>query len=169
MQHILAPHPDDEVIGCYDILSQYNPEDIEIVYFNTSTITNDRYNRIRDFCIYYGFKHGSIIGNIIESLSKYMSRLDSSDVLHAPDPFHELHPFHKKIGSIVYYGRNNCEMNTCFYSTNMNAPYTYEVKTPASKKLMMDEFYDDQRSLWEYDHKYFLFEGHVRYLKPEEL
>jgi hypothetical protein len=51
-----------------------------------------------------------------------------------------------------------------FYNTIMNAPYIHEIKDPEDKKNCLNIIYPSQKSLWETDYKYFLYEGRVKWL-----
>ncbi len=51
-----------------------------------------------------------------------------------------------------------------FYNTLMNAPYIHECKNSDGKLALLNTVYPDQKSLWEYDHKYFLFEGYTKWI-----
>jgi hypothetical protein len=46
----------------------------------------------------------------------------------------------------------------------MNAPYIHEVNLPDDKKYLLDQVYPDQKDLWKYDYKYFLFEGYCKWV-----
>ena len=89
--------------------------------------------------------------------------MDMGTQFYFPDPTTELHPDHRKWGGI---GEQLLRQgfDVTFYTTNMNAPYMREVGNPEAKKRLLDAVYPSQKSLWEYDHKYFLFEGGCRWV-----
>jgi hypothetical protein len=51
-----------------------------------------------------------------------------------------------------------------FYSTNMQAPYIHEVTEPDDKENILNILYPSQKSLWEYEKKYILFEGYCKWI-----
>jgi hypothetical protein len=55
-------------------------------------------------------------------------------------------------------------LEVIFYSTNMLAPYIHEVKEPDKKEEILTKVYPSQRSLWEFEKKYVIFEGRVKWL-----
>jgi len=152
---IIAPHPDDEIIGCYDILSNefHNPI---IVY--TSEIAKERQEETRKLReVFPNIKIQMYCYNIPPNL------LNNSNTFYFPHPTYELHPDHRMQGSI---GENLARqgIDVIFYSTNMNAPFIHEVTTPNEKLRILNEIYPSQSDLWKYDHKYFLFEGRCKWL-----
>ena len=80
-----------------------------------------------------------------------------------PDPVYENHPLHRQYGMM---GESMARqgLDVTFYTTQMNAPYIREVKDSAAKKSLLNTVYFGQSSLWEYDHKYFLFEGYCKWI-----
>lgn len=142
---IIAPHGDDELIGCYEVISnsiglvgvhfvEYSPES---VFSNCA--------RVLDY---------------MEFITEPARNCPVNFFF--PDPIHELHPLHRKMGqegeALARKG-----YRVFFYTTNMNAPYMREVKDPMGKKEALDATYPLKKTLWEYDHKYWLFEGTCRW------
>ena len=80
-------------------------------------------------------------------------------ILFFPDPIYETHPLHRQWG---YAGEMMARTghNVLFYNTTMTAPYIHEVYLSEEKHKALNETYRSQRSLWKWDHKYFLFEGY---------
>lgn len=147
---IYAPHCDDEIIGCFELLKfkpiiiydSQNMNDIRKSeaetlkqYYEVSQIFTDKYT-------FEGFKHQQI----------YM-----------PDPIYELHPKHRWLGQI---GESMARVgyNVIFYTTNMNAPYIHECIDSVGKRELLNLVYPSQEELWKYDHKYFLFEGRCKWI-----
>lgn len=150
---IIAPHPDDEIIGLYQIMDLYKTV---VVYIGTY----DNNRRERSIKLKEHFK---IIGQFwVPDIPP--SLIDTETTIYAPDPAYENHPEHRKWGMYCenMLRRGNCKV--VFYTTNMNAPYIFDVKEPNKKREILETVYPDQKSLWEYDHKYFLFEGYTKWM-----
>lgn len=148
---IIAPHADDEIIGCFEVLVRVKA----LVLFPTET----EYMDAQGSSELLGFERGILTG---QGLFKLKDSPGTS--IFFPDPTTELHPLHKRFGYAgVTLLQQGC--NVFFYSTNMNAPYLREVKTPEKKKEMLDTAYPKKRALWEFEHKYFLFEGHTKWIQ----
>lgn len=151
---IIAPHCDDEIIGAYEVLIK--KENLIIIY--SGDIEPDRREKV--------LKLKEKINNIKIQLFQnsipqpFLSKVNE---FFAPDPIYEIHPKHREWGAI---GENMARQgfNVTFYNTNMNAPYIHEVNKPEDKRYLLEEVYPDQKSLWEYDHKYFLFEGYCKWI-----
>jgi len=153
---IVAPHVDDEVIGCFDILS--NPDNKCAIVYSNFDLTDERaeeIKRVKDKFdnIKFYFRNRSIPNQLI----------DPNNYLHFPDPFIEHHPHHRLIG-LIGYELFQKGYPVFFYSINMQAPYIYNIDNWQEKKKVLNELYPSQKSLWENDHKYFLFEGHCQYV-----
>jgi len=154
---IIAPHGDDEIIGCFSLL--HNNFVKRVIY------PKDNIYGEKDFEISqekYGF---DLMPFDLEQLCLWAERAESEGgLLLAPDPIWEYHPKHKIIGNRLMEHIKTSEIsNVVFYSTNMNAPYIQElpINRNAFKELALDECYPNKRTLWQYDHKYFLFEGYI--------
>jgi len=153
---IIAPHPDDEIIGCFDILN--NPKNNIIVIY-TEEIDKKRKDEAAN------------LRNIFETVKVqlYLNQIpqhlfDDKPIIHYPDPIFETHPIHRLQGNIGEQLLRYMDLKVVFYSTNMTAPYIYENENSEYKKLALDKVYPSQKKLWKYDHKYFLFEGHCMWL-----
>jgi hypothetical protein len=76
-----------------------------------------------------------------------------------PDPIYEVHPLHRHWGhigeSMARSGRQ-----VIFYNTIMNAPYIHEATDLFGKRQTLDKYYASQKNMWEWEEKYFLFEGY---------
>lgn len=151
---ILAPHTDDEIIGCYEILIRKDL-DIFVGFYSGDLYEFDLVSS------YFGFT----VVPISDLINRINIGKSDFDVVYAPDPYFELHPFHKEIGNqALYWRRRKTITRLVFYSTNMNAPYIHESKFSEQKRRVLDELYSHKSSLWRYDHKYFLFEGRCEWL-----
>lgn len=151
---IVAPHPDDEIIGCYEKL--VDKDIIPVIIYGPDTEQKRREEalKLKDFT---DIKIQLFLSNIPSQF------LNTDNTFMMPDPVYENHPLHRFYGSM---GENMARqgLNVLFYTTQMNAPYIRETKDPGAKKSLMNTVYFGQSSLWEYDHKYFLFEGYCKWI-----
>ena len=146
---IVAPHADDEIIGCCHVLM--NNIGMCSVYFGSDA---ERLSAEASSG-FFNFIRLDLVG---------FNRIVNKDFkFFFPDPYFELHPEHRRWGAIgVEYLRKGFDVT--FYSTNMNAPYIHELKASRGKLELLNEFYPEKSDLWKYDHKYFLFEGYTKWL-----
>lgn len=150
---ILAPHPDDEIIGCYTLLLSHR-NNCTVIF--TEPI-GDRRKEMEISSAAFAFKwycerhwEGHILAN-----------LTGGRCLVAPDPYFELHPAHKEIGAAAWALARRLGCPFFSYTTNMNVPYLRELKSEQAykKRDLLDTCYPSQGSLWLQDHRYWLFEG----------
>jgi len=151
---IVAPHPDDEIIGAYKYLTKPGVRPI-IIY--SGDLDTDRKNSALKLKEHVSCKlqlfQMTVPQPFLNQANKYLF----------PDPIYELHPAHRAWGFMgEQLARNGFDV--VFYSTNMNAPYIHEVPKPDEKRELLEKVYPDQGNLWEYDHKYFLFEGYSKWI-----
>jgi hypothetical protein len=150
---IAAPHPDDEIIGCYEILTS----GIKPIIIYSGDMDADRRETVLKLKEHVDCKLQLFLMTIPQTF------LDMNNIFYLPDPIYETHPKHREWG---FLGENLARngFDVIFYNTTMNAPYIHECKDPEKKKELLDKVYPDQKSLWEYDHKYFLFEGYCKWI-----
>jgi len=151
---IIAPHGDDEIIGCYELLVPGT------IIFYDSRYTDEI--RLREIEWLKQFRN---IKQIIEPelpMDLYDNGIDKY-TLCFPDPIFETHPLHRELG---HFGEKLARrgLDVIFYTTNMNAPYIHECKNSVNKKQLLDSVYSSQSDLWKYEHKYFLFEGRCKWI-----
>ena len=149
---IIAPHPDDEIIGCSQILEKTKP----IIIYDGDT-PPDRREEVKKLK-----EHTEVKIQLFQK-SIPPNFLSKDCVLYIPDPYFETHPLHRRWGAIGEQVAREGH-NVVFYTTNMNAPYIHEVSNPAGKESLLNTVYDSQRDLWRYEKKYILFEGYVQWL-----
>ena len=149
---IIAPHPDDEIIGCYSILKKENP----IIIYNGETDQKRREEALK-LRKYIDFKAQLFLMTIPATF------LNKEVTIYCPDPIYETHPLHRSWGSLGESLLRN-GLNVIFYNTNMNAPYIHEVKDWKEKEELLDKVYPSQKSLWVFEKKYILFEGRCKWL-----
>jgi hypothetical protein len=152
---IVAPHPDDELIGCFEQIN--NPMN-HLVIIYSGDIDADRRETVLNLK-----KEIDHVKLQLFQQSIPPTFLNKNNRFFFPDPSYEIHPKHREWGSI---GESMARQgfNVIFYNTIMNAPYIHEVNLPEDKKYLLNKVYPDQKSLWEYDHKYFLFEGYNKWI-----
>ena len=153
---IVAPHPDDEVIGCYSILMN---KEISPIIIYTENISNSRREEALNL--------KKFISNIkVQLFQKTIPGYLLSDynTYYFPDPYFEVHPAHRAIGAVGEAIMRESHYNVIFYNVNMQAPYIFEVPKPFDKKSMLNKVYPSQKSLWKNEAKYYLFEGYCKYL-----
>jgi len=152
---IVAPHPDDEIIGCFEQLR--NPFNSLVLIYSGDTDA-DRRETVLELKKQLDQIKIQLFQNSIPP-----TFLNNENVFFFPDPIYETHPKHREWGNMgESMARQGFKVN--FYNTNMTAPYIHEVNNPEDKKYLLDKVYPDQKSLWEFDHKYFLFEGYCRWI-----
>lgn len=148
---IVAPHPDDEIIGCFEVVSNYKTM---ILYdANTPKLRREEAMKLKDK---YDIS-AQVFLNTIPTPWLSMKNL----ILFFPDPIYETHPLHRQWG---YAGEMMARsgQNVVFYNTNMTAPYIYEVNNFHEKREALEVF-KSQKNMWTWDHKYFLFEGYTKW------
>jgi hypothetical protein len=150
---IVAPHPDDEIIGCYEQLILPTPT---IIIYSGDLDADRKQKALK-------LKDHTDLKFQIFSMTVPQPFLKKENTFYIPDPMHEIHPKHRQWG---FLGEQLARegFNVIFYSTNMQAPYIHEVKDPEKKRDLLNKVYPDQKDLWEYDHRYFLFEGKCKWI-----
>lgn len=149
---IIAPHMDDEIIGCYSVLKTKNPI---IVY--TEEATKERQEEALTLREHVQVKAQMFFKSIPNQL------LNFDNTFYFPHPTYEYHPAHRIQGSI---GEQLARKghNVIFYVTNMTAPFIKEEYDPAGKEELLNKIYPSQKSLWEYEKKYILFSGYSQWI-----
>ena len=156
---ILAPHPDDELIGLgmYFVLmdmGSVRPKDITVYYVRECEGVRRR--EAERLCEDYGLKMKL---GLIEDPSTY-------DYCLVPSPF-ERHPDHNRV---TRFGLENFDLDRLvFYSVNMAEPWVERLlpEYASSKRKLLDKYYPSQRSLWAENPRYYMFEGWWRGLPTE--
>ncbi len=149
---IVAPHADDEILGCFSILN--NP-DIRPVIIYTEETTKKRQEETRKIA-----EHFTIKGQMFcKSIPPIFLNQETTFYFPGPDEIHPAHRAQAAVGEAL--ARQG--LNVIFYTTNMNVPYIREVKEASNKKIALDTIYGSQCKLWKYEHKFFLFEGFCKW------
>lgn len=144
---IIAPHPDDDLIGCYRQIINGNVHDIVYV----EKVSDERKEEAIKLCTDYKIAYSFLDGDV-----SWLYKCVGLNFL-IPSPCDE-HPLHK----LVYYTMSRLYKNISVYSTYMKGDwFVKELKVPIAKRDALNKYYPSQKSLWETDWKYFLFEGLV--------
>jgi len=158
-QIILAPHPDDEIIGCYDVVRKPGPV-TTIILGRDMGVRIEQAKRLQNIRAQYQVRcgYGAFV-TLVDDLKSH----DVSFEIHAPHPITETHPLHREVGHSMEELARIKGYTVIWYTTEMNVPWKYEVGDPEHKRQYLDKTYPEQRDLWRFEHKYFLFEGHCQW------
>jgi len=173
---IIAPHPDDEIIGCWEVIKKVNNVHVFYATGRNTVETQQALNAlsVQPFPIdteIEEYLHPQETGekNPFDLEYKLSHCLPISNIqILAPDPTFETHPEHRRWGLWAERLFRERHAKVYFYSINMQAPYIHEL-SPADaqeKRKMLECAYPEKRELWQYEHKYFLFEGRCQW-NPE--
>ncbi|MHC4750063.1 MAG: hypothetical protein ACYTFW_09340 [Planctomycetota bacterium] len=145
-------HPDDEVIGLFIPVTR-----IKMTVYALAS-SEERTKELRRSAVMAGFRLDiSIDMNVLRR--KLEASRKNIKYIFTPDPS-EHHNAHRKVTSIVESLFDDPKI--IYYTTDMNTDYVRELLPGLAehKRQMLEDCYPSQKSLWEYDHKYFLFEGY---------
>lgn len=149
MRAILAPHPDDEIIGCYRILKH---KLIDTVFFLNCESEKRKQEAIKSS----EYFHFTPVFNM-EKVVKYFLN-NKIDILYAPT-IKDYHPVHKYANELA---RQSKARKKVFYTIEKNT--AFEVLNDLEirdKEFLLNDIYPSQSLLWKYDKKYILFEGYT--------
>lgn len=136
---IVAPHIDDELIGCYSVLEKEGHKTDVLYLYDLSPERKAE------------AEHGSqILGFGI--LNFFPRTKDTYSKIYVPSR-HDWHAQHKE--AYLSYRTKA----THFYSVDMVGGKPLSTEDQERKKYLLDTIYPSQKALWERDHKYFLFES----------
>ena len=149
---IIAPHPDDELIGCFSLLE--NKQVSMVVYFDSELA---RMMEAQKVCAHYG----CVMQTLESRLGAFCDMLDdlSSTGRWVFVPTPEGHSLHNWVyySALLTIPRGRLGV----YSVYMTDPFAQGLPQGVArqKKDKLNEFYPSQESLWKYDYKYWLREG----------
>jgi len=144
MNIIIAPHIDDELIGCYSILN-----DIDEVYYFFD-ITEER--KLEAINVGKKFNFDCYFNKSMEDII-----FTAEDIVYVTTSM-DLHKDHKSINRLAKIAKNKYHFTLKYYSIDMNRKPKFLSKLHKQKKMNMYELYPSQKGLFDSDEKYFLFE-----------
>lgn len=136
---ILAPHPDDEVIGCWSLLQARQVKDV-YYFFDCTDARKSEAQQVADT---FGFTP--------HFEEEVPTNVDGTLVMPS---IHDSHPDHKAVNR-KYRGRT---LNRLFYSVDLNEGAKVAVEDSRLKRHCLDNLYASQKALWATDASYYLFE-----------
>lgn len=139
---ILAPHIDDEIIGCWSVM---NEPLLQVIYFYEVDAT--RRAEAENAGRALGFTpHFVLPPKIVNEM------LDKATKVYVPSRW-DHHEHHRQINQAYR------EKATHFYSVDMVNARTLPQQEMKAKYSALSTYYRSQQSLWTYDAKYYLFES----------
>jgi len=137
---IIAPHVDDETIGCFMVLEQQkHVGNVTVMYLEE--LSGQRTKEARFAASVFNF-------------TPVFSSVPIEEYKHVLIPCRQdLHPAHR---------RANCQYRsraTHFYSTNMEGAEFLGEEIAAKKRRALNTCYPSQIALWENDARYWMFES----------
>lgn len=152
---IIAPHPDDEIIGAYETLVEPSNKITVIYSGDTESKRREEALKLRE--------HFTTVKAQLFQTTIPQPYLQRNTTFYFPDPIYEIHPDHRQWGFI---GESLARggFDIIFYSVIMNAPYIHKVNDTNKKEELLNKVYPSQKDLWKYDKKYVLFEGKCKWI-----
>lgn len=169
---IVAPHADDEIIGCFEVITHFSKSHIiRILYPDESELpswyieSTDHGRRRIGFLPQSSNEVYPVKCFVGDECTPYLEYPETDEnVYFVPDVIHEFHPDHRRWG---FWGESivrNYGARVYFYSINMQAPYIRPTEQAIVKRNVLNDCYPHKSSLWDGDHKYWLFEGYCRWI-----
>ena len=152
MNIIIAPHVDDEVIGCYELLAA-NSIDKVIYITDFGEVTGPRKLEALKCAVRFKFKA------IFCTLADIDQHLVPNCNVYVPS-IKDLHPHHKLVNLFVHRLPCRSKLYMKFYSVEMNfAPRLLDENVREAKLDALTTLFPSQAALFNSDAKYWLFES----------
>jgi len=168
---IVAPHADDELIGCFELLN--SDEDCTVALPDTTP--ENRVSETKSVLYAVGkegaHKNVCKVVNFTRNIEIFCKAQGDNDnsinkqtICWFPDPRFERHPEHTLLGQIglelFRTTMNESNIVVGFYSINMNAPYVYTLpELLAKRKKELCGLYDSQTEYFKQHQESWVFEG----------
>jgi hypothetical protein len=167
---IVAPHADDELIGCGEIL--LHAENVTVLL--QEGMPNDARMKETEAvlqCILLNAQLG--LKRVVERLSiqNYVKsvcarRKPTTQVIWFPDPHYETHPEHKlftdDLKQKILHNMAGCPVIFGLYSVRMNTPYLHKLdKGTCASKMILADHYVSQSEYFKQHNDSFFFEGRI--------
>ena len=153
MNHvIIAPHPDDELIGCYQLLASGV---ITHIYFGPSELSIRRAEEALSCCSY--FKVDGIMGPCDLEANQDLAKALRGATVYLP-AITDMHHEHRRLNSFF----RTQGVARRFYSVDLDSvpDKVYLGDIDSKRKLKaLNLLYPSQASLWENNASYYLFES----------
>lgn len=149
---IIAPHADDELIGCYSKIMAN--EIIQVQY--VAECDDVRREEATAFCLSVGIIPSFLNGQVL-MLADTLHGIEAGE-LYIPSP-NDNHNLHKFIYHLVFHLKPAVPI--IVYSVYMNDFFVRPISYSKAKKTDLDFYYPSQKSLWKHDGRYYLFEGYA--------
>lgn len=159
---VIAPHVDDELIGCYSLFKERRVSHVVYVFEHLGEENAHRRLEAEMFCHHQGvtpiFVRGTE-GLNIALLNEEVTFSPSTHILAAPN-IKDNHPHHRILNAWV----KATDFERLYYSVDMNIGSGVKVLSPEDQTAKLELLigaYPSQRSLFESNAAYHLFEGIV--------
>ena len=149
---IIAPHPDDELIGCYSSLNEGVPR-VKEVWYVFDHQDPVRRKEAEESALKFRFDPRFIEG--ISGLEHNMGYLERTSYEVRVPSIHDAHPQHKQVNRMTRH------LARSFYSVDLDyADHKRSLGDLDSirKRSQLDTLYPSQASLWSNNASYYLFE-----------
>jgi len=154
---IISPHCDDECIGTYEVLMNKNNSHIVIIYSSSAEQAR------REEAIKLREHYPNIRAQLFQKSIAPTMLSNPNITFYFPNPVTEIHPLHRELGAVGEVMAREGK-DVIFYTTIMNVPYIHEIDLPDKKEDILNKIYPSQKSLWEYEKKFILFEGRCKWM-----
>ena len=146
---IIAPHPDDELIGCFTLFKRHLVK--KVIYIESSGV---REREAENFC-----SDNNVTRTFLKKPKDILNLIEEKDCIYMVPSINDHHPLHKIINAFV-----KSKFRHGLYSIDMNTEFIKELHPvlQKEKREWLNKYFPSQKSLWENDWKYFLFEGTMR-------